>query len=446
MTMNSVEARQRIQRRIVAVLAAATILGGLGIGAAFSAGSLLIVEVTGSSVLSGFASTMVAVGAAIAGIPLGYLASRRGRRLALTTGNVIAAFGAIVIIWSSVVTIDWLLIVGFGVLGVASAVQLQSRFAAADLALPVHRARDLSLVVWSVTVGAVIGPNLIGLGQVVGEWLAIPALSGVFVFTAIAQALSAALVMVALRPDPLLTSRQPVGGDAPNIIAAASPKQAISRDVGAEASPAQDQAGVGGNARQFTIIAVVALAHAVMVALMAMTPVHIVEHGGSFTLVGVTISLHIAGMYALSPVAGFMTSRYGGVPVLFVGFIILALAAAGTAFGGDSMLTIQLALLLLGLGWCAVTVAGAVLLTEATPLNTRPRRQGQSDTIMNAAGAALGAASGAIFALGGFAALSLVAGVAIAVGFVGTTRLVTGATRNRQSVIRESESRYTNGR
>jgi hypothetical protein len=51
-------------------------------------------------------------------------------------------------------------------------------------------------------------------------------------------------------------------------------------------------------------VAAVALSHATMVALMSMTPVHLREHGASLTIVGFTISLHIAGMYA-SPLLFF---------------------------------------------------------------------------------------------------------------------------------------------
>lgn len=425
MTTGGLRGRRGVQRRTVAVLAVATILGGLGSGAAFSAGSLLIVEVTGSTALSGLSSTMVAVGAALAGIPLARFAVVRGRRIALSAGNLIAALGAVIIIWSSVAEMGGVLIAGFAVLGVASAVQLQSRFAAADLALPEHRARDLSLVVWSITVGAVTGPNLIGLGSGVEAWLGIPELSGVFVFTFGAQVLSAVLVLLGLRPDPLLEARrlrERAGENIPLARAGSAHDPHVIGEGAGSGTPAQPL-GHGEPKMQGVVIAIIALAHAVMVGLMAMTPVHLVEHGGSFSLVGITISLHVAGMYALSPLAGYATGRFGAVPVIVVGFALLGLSALGTATGGASVVIIQTSLVLLGLGWCAVTVAGAVLLTEITPLAQRAKRQGQSDSIMNAAGAAFGAVSGVIFAYGGFPILSLVAGVAVGIGVFCITRL-----------------------
>ena len=50
-----------------------------------------------------------------------------------------------------------------------------------------------------------------------------------------------------------------------------------------------------------------------MVAVMAMTPVHLLHHGASLTIIGLTISLHVAGMFALSPVFGILADRVGRV-------------------------------------------------------------------------------------------------------------------------------------
>jgi MFS family permease len=402
-------AEGRTQRRIVTILALATVLGGLGVGASLSAGALLIVEVTGNDALSGLGSTMNAVGAALAGMPLARLAARRGRRIALASGNAIAVLGAIAIIAAAALGLPPLLFAGLAVLGVASAVQLQSRFAAADLAVPENRARDLSLVVWSITIGAVIGPNLISPGEVVGEALGLPGLAGIFVFTIGAQLAAGIVVWAGLRPDPLLEARRLAGA-----VAGEEPS------FGRGATTSREQSGRGA---QFLVIGLIALAHATMVGIMAMTPLHITHHGGSFTLVGLTISLHIAGMYALSPVFGMLAGRIGTLPVVVLGFGTLGLAALGAGLRGESMAAVQIALVLLGIGWSMVTVAGSALLTEVTPFEVRPRRQGQSDTVMNAAGAVFGAASGAIFAAGGFPVLAGVAGALVVLGISATALL-----------------------
>lgn len=340
-------------------------------------------------------------GAAAAGIPLARVAARKGRRAAVVLGSCIAMLGATVAITGVVLWAWWILALGIGMLGVATAVQLLSRFAATDLALPANRARDLSLVVWSITIGAVVGPNLMGPGAVVGSWLGVTPLAGVFVFTFVAQLFAALVNWFGLRPDPLLTARALQAADTVPI------------------------ASTGGTApaprsSKILLIIIIGAAQAVMVGLMAMTPLHLKHHGGSDGLVGFTLSLHIAGMYALSPVFGVAASRLGRIPVIIAGWIILLASLVIAFIAGPNNSLVQVALILLGLGWSAVTVAGAALLTELTSLEERPKWQGRSDTFMSASGALAGVLAGITFALSDFPTLSVFAGAVLVIGVVAT--------------------------
>ena len=92
--------------------------------------------------------------------------------------------------------------------GAGTAAALQSRFAATDLASASSRGRDLSLVVWSTTIGSVTGPNLAEPGNVLGAALGLSPFAGVFVFPLVAQCLAALCYLVWMRPDPLLESRR----------------------------------------------------------------------------------------------------------------------------------------------------------------------------------------------------------------------------------------------
>lgn len=280
-----------LQRKTLVVLSLGTILGGLGVGASLSVGALLLAEVSGSTAISGLASAMFNAGAALAGIPLARLAVKYGRRRAIVTGNSVAILGAAIATLSTMIGNWMILALGIGLLGVASAVQLLSRFTATDLANPGQRARDLSIVVWMITIGAVIGPNLMGPGALVGDLIGVTPLAGVFTFTIAAQTLAALISWVGLRPDPLLVARS---------LPAEEPTQ------GNSVEPRVYEP----RRTQFQVIAVIGIAQAIMVALMAMAPLHIVHTGGSNELVGFTLSLHIAGMYALSPLFGFLASRY----------------------------------------------------------------------------------------------------------------------------------------
>ncbi len=388
-----------LQRRVRRILILGQVMAGLGMGATLSMGAILASRLSGSEAWSGMAATMSTLGAALAAVPLARLASRSGRRISLFTGALLAASGAITTIVSTMVAFFPLLLVGLALIGVGTAVNLQSRFAATDIANDRTRSRDLSLVVWATTVGAVSGPNLITPGEAVGSFLGLPELAGPFVFTLAAQTLAAVVYFVGLRPDPLLLARE----------LARDPNSAGAKSLG----PSVDNVVVAR-----TAIISIALSHATMVAVMAMTPVHLVNHGASLAIVGFTISLHIAGMYALAPVFGMLSDRIGRIPTILVGQVILLASLLFTGFGSENELAVVIGLVLLGLGWSAATVAGSTLLSESTIIEKRAARQGVSDLVMSGSGAAGGALAGVVLAFLGynglsFVALALVAGVVV---------------------------------
>jgi MFS family permease len=154
-------------------------------------------------------------------------------------------------------------------------------------------------------------------------------------------------------------------------------------------------------------VAVIALSHATMVALMSMAPVHLREHGATLTVVGLTISLHVAGMYALSPVFGWLADRLGRTPVILTGQALLLAALALFWLAGDSSTAMTVGLILLGLGWSASVVAGSALIAEAVGVGDRAALQGFSDLSMNAAGAVGGASAGLVLSAVGYSGLGL---------------------------------------
>ena len=150
----------------------------------------------------------------------------------------------------------------------------------------------------------------------------------------------------------------------------------------------------------------------------------LLHHGATLTIVGVTISLHIAGMYALAPVFGILADRWGRMPTILLGQALLAASLVLAFLGQDSTVAVTFALVLLGLGWSAATVAGAALLTEASDEARRTRRQGLSDTVMSLVGAGGAIAAGVILGWIGYGGLALVVGmgVLVAVALAPTAR------------------------
>jgi MFS family permease len=253
--------------------------------------------------------------------------------------------------------------------------------------------------VWATTIGSVAGPNLAPYADTLGQSVGTALYSGPFLVSAVAFGLAAVVVFLFLRPDPLLTARS----------LAATSDVPPSRGI----RPAIREVAASPGARLG--IAAVAMGHLVMVGVMSMTPVHIGESGhGADTLriVGIVLSVHIAGMYAFSPVTGWLTDKLGRRPVILtgVGLLLAACAVAGTA--GHDAIRLSIGLTLLGMGWSATMVAGSTLLTESVGIDNRASVQGLSDLVMGLAAATSGALSGVVVAWSSYATLTILAAVA----------------------------------
>ena len=394
--------------RSVRVLAAAQVLGGVGVASGIAVNGILAQDLSGSTSLSGLAQTMGVGGAAALAVPLARLAVRAGRRPALATGYAIGALGALLSLLAGAVRSFPLLLLGAALFGGGSAAGLQARYAAIDGVPPARRGRALSLVVWATTIGAVAGPNLSGPGATVGTALHLPPLVGPFVFALAGYLLAALGIWVLLRPDPLaaaLAARAVPAGALPEASHRGSTRRALAVAV---RSP---DALLG--------LVAVGIAHAVMVAVMVMTPVHMHDGGAVLTVVGIVISAHIAGMYAASPLWGWVADRFGRRTGIALGVAVLALACALAASApGDDPPRLGVALTLLGLGWSACVVSGSTLLSESVPGEVRTSVQGLSDLVMGVVAASAGAGAGPVMERLGYPALAVAAGALLTVVLV----------------------------
>ncbi|GAA1634278.1 MFS transporter [Catellatospora bangladeshensis] len=458
----NVAAYAAVQARTIRLLMIVEVVSGLGVAMGISVGALLTREMAGTA-LSGVAQSAAVVGGGVLALPATALMSRYGRRPGLALCYLTGAVGGLGVLGAALLDSIPLLFVGFFLFGAGSTAKLQSRYAATDLGEPQRRGRQLSLVVWATTLGAVVGPNL---AAPLGGALAgtgIPVLAGPFAFAAASFAVSALLLTLFLRPDPLLLAQAAALAPAARAAApgtAAVPEQAAGPEVAAgprtgAAGPAAARAPGGSRPGEVTVVTAVAapapaeartgadgarhgqtlgaaaravlaspparlgmtavaLGHLVMVAVMAMTPVHIGEsHNAPDTLriVGFVLSLHVAGMYGLSPVVGWLADRAGRVPVILggVALLVAACAVAGTAGHDTARLTV--ALVMLGLGWSGTMVGGSTLFTESVPMAVKARAQGLSDLVTGLAGAGAGVLSGVVVELSGYAVLTLLAGL-----------------------------------
>jgi MFS family permease len=402
----AVEVVDPVQRRTLVVLVAAQVLSGAGLAAGITVGALLAAEMLGSAGLAGLPAALFTLGSASAALVVGRLSQRWGRRVGLAAGYLVGAGGAVLVVLAATLDDVVLLFVAFTVYGAGTATNLQARYAGADLAAPAHRGRAVSTVLVATTLGAVAGPNLVGVtGDLATGW-GLPALAGPFLLAAAAYG-GAGLVLAAfLRPDPLLLARARAADDAAGDAA-----------TDAAATPAAPEAtGDAGDAqvRRVVLLAgtVMVLTQGVMVAIMTMTPVHMTHHGHAVATAGLVIAVHVGMMYLPSPLSGRLVDRRGPrfVAVLAAA-VLLAAGIVSAVVPPSSVVGLAVGLGLLGLGWSLGLVAGTALLTTAVPLERRARTQGSVDLAVALAGAAGGIGSGFVVAWSSYATLALVGGV-----------------------------------
>jgi MFS family permease len=402
---------EQVQRHTVRTLVVSQAVGAVGVTIGVATASLLARDISGSETLAGLAQTFQVLGTAAAAYVIARVMRRRGRRPGIVLGYLAGASGALLAVLAGVVDSMTVLLVGAVLLGATSAVNSGSRYAATDLATESHRARALSVVVWATTIGAVAGPNLVGVGGAVARPLGIPELTGGFAIGSVVLVLAAAWVWVRLRPDPLLLAQEAAGvtpDDAPHV---------RGRSWVAFTTVVRDVPAVGA------AVVAMACAHAAMVTVMIMTPLHM-EHGGAhLEVIGLVISIHVLGMFAFSPVVGWAADRFGRSPVLVAGGVVLlvSLALCGLSPEGSSW-QITVGLFLLGLGWSCATVAASTVIADRTPIEARTDVQGTSDMAMALTAAAGGALAGVVVGALGYPALALfaalLAGTVLAAGWV----------------------------
>jgi MFS family permease len=387
-----------LRRRTVGSLVAGVALGSTGHIAAVTVSTIVAQDLSGSALLSGAPGAAVVLGAAIGAALLSRLMVGRGRRVGLATGYTIGVTGALIATGAVLGrSFPWLL-AGTVLIGFGNASNQLSRYAAADLYPAARRATAIGIVVWGATFGAVVGPNLIGPAGDLGTSWGLPALVGAYLLPIVFVGSAAILTIVMLRPDPYQLADR-------------------SEDEG------RDDAGTATSltrllAQPNVPVAIVSLVtvQVVMVLIMTMTPLHMTDHGHSLAAVGLVISAHTFGMFALSPVSGRLTDRFGSIRVVLAGLAVTELAAVLAAVApAEGGVLLFLALFLLGYGWNLGFVAGSSLLTRGLGLAERTRVEGLTDALIWSSAAAASLGSGIVVAGASYAALGLLGAALVVV-------------------------------
>jgi MFS family permease len=382
--------RARSSRATLVLLAVATAVGSTGLSAGGTAGTLIAVDLTGSAALAGIPLGLLVVGSAAGAVLISRRSQQAGRVAGLRWGYALGALGAAIVVVGTAVGSFGLVLAGSLALGVANAAVFLSRYAAAEVGGGAVRGRALGLVLGSAAVGAVASPNLLGPSGHLASWLGLPRLAGLHL-VAVPSFLIAGALLAAL------PSRSAVGqADRPR-----SPTGTWIRDA------------IKGTRVRLALV-VLAATNLVMVATMAVAPAHLEAHGYSLGGIGLVVSVHVLGMFAPSPLTGWLADRAGGGVVAGVGAVLLVGAGFGGAIGAHDGPAFTAVLVLLGIGWNAGVVGGSTMLVASVPPVVRQNAEGIGEVAMGLAAGAGAPIAGLMVAAGGLPTLS-VASAAVSV-------------------------------
>jgi MFS family permease len=353
---------------IPVVLAAALMNAAMVAASAVSA--ILIADDLGPA-LAGLPNTAGVLGTAAGAVLVGRWTARLSRAQALKIGYGVGVAGGAFTVIAAVGAPVALLFAGMFLLGVGNAASLLSRYAAADAAPPARRSRAMSTVIWASTLGAAGGPFLMAPSQSTASSLGLPAVAGPFL-------LALAAVFAALVASTYI--RRTSTADAPQVTDQTSGR------------PVLLAAGV------------MIVGQLVMVSVMTAVPVHTHLHHDGLGVLGVMLSVHTLGMFALSPLTGWLIDRCGSRIVMLAGLTGLLVAAVLVTRTGMAFTP---ALFLLGYAWNLCYLGGSSQLGSAV-------LESRVESSIWAVSAIATATSPWLFTLGGFpvlAAVSLVLAV-----------------------------------
>jgi MFS family permease len=397
-----------VRAKLMTTLFVAQVCGSTGHSISLAVGSIMAASITGTNTWSGVPIAVGALGTALASWPLARLMDRTGRRPGLALGYGLAVVGAVLGLLGVAVRSFPLMLAGMALFGIASTSNLLARYAAADVSRPEQRGRAMGIIVGGSALGSIIGPNLMAPALALGARLGIPDTASPFLVSVAGYGVAAVLTFLFLRPDPLALAR----------------RDAAEADAGRPAGLARSLGAILADVRVQIALATLSISQFVMISTTSTSPLYLHDQGHTVGTIGVAVSLHLGGMYVSSPLSGWLSDRFGRMPVIASGalMLIFAVAIAGLA-PGQAGATIILGLFLNGIGWNLAFVSGSALLTDALSPVERASVQGLADLLMGLMGAIGSAAGGMILGIWGFAILNAV-GALLVLGPLGVALLL----------------------
>lgn len=389
-------------RLLLILMAVATAIGAAGLAAGGTAGAVLGAQLGGPGA-AGLPVGLLVVGSAGGALFISRY-TRAGRRgLGLMYGYLLGAAGALIVIVAASGRSLPVLLIGSVVLGVANSAIFLTRYAAREAGEESGRGRALGTVFFATAIGAAISPMLLEPSGTVARSAGLPALSGMYLVAVVAFG-TAALIFAAIS-----SPRAPWSGSV------------LSRPGTGPVTRSQLRAALLDTRIRIAITAL-AGANFIMVGIMAVAPVQMMMHGKGLEAVGVMIAIHVAGMFAPSPLSGYLADRLGPVTVVLAGCVMsLAACVAGLFASEQNSLAMAGHLLAVGVGWNFGVVGGSTLLAAAIPDALRSHAEAVGEVVLGIAAAVAAPAASVTAASYGYPAVLMLGGaIAIAALFIVT--------------------------
>lgn len=363
--------------RNVWLLCLAQIFAFTGTNVTIFLGGIIGAQLAPVPILSTLPVAFMIIGVTCGTIPATFFASIYGRRIGFIGAAFFACGMCLVGAWSIILNSFWVYCLACFGMGISVAFVHQYRFAAAESVATKYAPQAISAILLAGIAGAFLGPNMANLTKdllpettFVGSYLA--------------------LAIMVLLPALILYWLKDYQPTKPSHLTPGRALKTLARQPN-------------------FILAIMAsgVSYAVMSFLMTATPIsmHIMD-GHSLHHTGIVIQWHIVGMFLPSLFTGKLINRFGHYNIMLYGVAALCTCILVSQYD-QSVIGYWIGLVLLGMGWNFLFVAGTALLITCYRENEKYRAQAVNEFLVFGLQATASLSAGWLLSLTSWQAINL---------------------------------------
>ena len=317
-----------------------------------SASSIVGFQIAENKALATFPLTFHLLGTMLAGIPASMLMKFIGRRYGFLIGTGIGTFGAasasLAIIYSSFP----FFCLSIFCLGILNGFAQLYRFTAVEVSSIELRTKAVSYVMLGGIAAGFIGPAIAAEGK---DYIENAQFAGSYLSIILLYFFIVIILMRIRLPQPSVEEQ--TGDTRPLKVIFMQPKFIVS-------------------------VLSAMIGYGVMAMIMTATPLAMTKGNGyPFSDAAFIIQWHALGMFAPSFITGSLIKRFGAVQIIFTG-ILLNFICIAINISGTELINYWSALVLLGVGWNFMFVAGTTMVTETYQPAEKAIVQGVNDFLV----------------------------------------------------------------